>query len=464
MVRIQGVDPLVEPSADPRSQIITELAKVLEGSTSPVEDVRRALDSARRSANLNAYITLTEDWALRAAELVEREMKAGRPVGLLAGITVSLKDNIYTRGVRTTLASKLYLNNVPGASADVVRALEEEGAVIVGKTNMHELASGVTGLSSYFGPARNPRDPERIAGGSSGGSAISVAIGSAMISIGTDTAGSVRIPAALCGVVGFKASYGSISTGGVFPLAWSLDAVGVLARTVPDAAYVAILLMSRRRPEGLLLRSGVNLRAVIEGADPHHVKLGYLEVDEGEGSVNRLFMDVMSRLESEGFDVRRVSLDLDSIAEPYRTIRLAEAAAVHADTFRTAPGDFSADVAELLRQGLSITAADYLNALRVRRLLITDVRRSISGIDALVTPTLPLVAPRISEIPDAESALAFRAAATRYTIVASFAGLPAISLPMGYVGGLPAGMQLMGDLDEDGHLFEVERAVEVALA
>ncbi|MFP3229521.1 MAG: amidase [Nitrososphaeria archaeon] len=457
-------DPLLEPAVDPRPLLLTRLDEVLRGSRSPVDEVERALGAARRSSGLNAYITLMGERALLRAREIEREIGAGRPAGLLAGIPISLKDNIYTKGVRTTMASEIYVDNVPSVSADIVGALEDEDAIIVGKANMHELASGVTGVSSHFGPQRNPVDPERIAGGSSGGSAISVATGSAYASVGTDTAGSVRIPAALCGVVGYKPSYASISLNGVFPLAWSLDAAGVLARTVPDAAYVAVVLMGRRRPYGLVSERYVDPGAIARGADPKGVRLGYLKVDEGAGPVNRAFMGAVSRLDSEGFGLEPVDLDLDAVTEYYKIIRYAEAAAVHAENFRKRPGAFSPDVAELVRIGMGISAADYLNALRIRRQLVAEVRARLSRFDAVATPTLPLTAPRISEVSDASSALAFRAEATRHTILASFAGLPAISLPMGEVEGLPAGIQLMGDVDGDGRLLEVARAVEVALA
>lgn len=452
------LDFLLEPLPSPKPILILTFDEIYRGVKSPIDVIERALKVIRETHNLNAFITVLEEDALKRANELENALRNNQPVGPLAGIPVSVKDNIFTKGIRTTMASKLFKDYVPNFSATVINKLIENDAIIIGKTNLHEFASGVTNISSYFGPARNPNDPERIPGGSSGGSAISVAVGSALFSIGTDTSGSVRIPAALCGVVGFKPSYGLISRYGVFPLAWSLDTVGILANTVLDAAYAFTVLIG---PDGydktIHGEFQVNLPFIKNGVNPRKTMLGYLRLNE-ENPVNKVFMDVVSRLDSEGFIIKEIKLDLDRINNVHRIIRLTEAAAVHSELFNMRQADYSPDVAEMIRQGLSITAVDYINALRQRALIINEIMRILNNVDALLMPTLPTTAPKISEVLGKE--LDFRVVATRYVASANLLGSPAITIPMGKVDSLPVGLQVMGGIYQDNFILSLANTIE----
>lgn len=461
MFNNKTIDFLIEPLVRPRPLLLLTLDEIFRGVTSPVEVVNKSLNIIRNNLKLNAFITILEQEALIQAEALERRMKAGLPVGSLAGIPISIKDNIFTRGIRTTMASKIFSNYIPTFNATVVTKLLESDAVIIGKTNLHEFASGVTNVSSYFGPARNPHDPDRVPGGSSGGSAVSVAIGAAFASLGTDTSGSVRIPAALCGVVGYKPSYGLISRYGVFPLAWSLDTVGVLANTVLDAAYVAsVLIGPDGRDETVIHDFYVNLPLIKDGVKPRNTVLGYVKVSE-ENIVEKKYLDLVSLLDSEGFNMVRVDIDFDRINAVHRVIRLVEAAAVHSDLFRERETDYSPDVANMIRQGLGIPAVEYINALRKRAIIIDEITRMFNHVNAIITPTLSSIAPRFDDVVGKE--LEFRAVATKYVSIANLLGSPAVTIPMGKVYNMPIGLQILGRINGDSEVLAIASTIETLL-
>ncbi|AEA12329.1 glutamyl-tRNA(Gln) amidotransferase subunit A [Thermoproteus uzoniensis 768-20] len=441
------LDLLTEPSFRPG--LVKVVDEVRRGVADPVEVVSRSLDAAKRYSHLNAYITLLDDVAMERAESLRKALRRGLDRGRLFGVPVSLKDNILTRGVRTTMGSRIFQSYVPAINARVVDVLESQGAVVVGKANLHEFASGVSNKSSVAGPARNPHDPSRISGGSSGGSAVSVAIGSAYISVGTDTSGSVRIPAALCGVVGYKPTYGLIDIWGVFPLAWTLDTVGVLARSISDIAY---FLYAVTGDLDYVVRISTDL-------DIRKITIGYLELDENN-KVEKYIMDIISKLDSEGYNIRRISINIESYIETQRVIRLAEASAIHRELYREYRDLYSPDVANLIEQGFKYSAVDYLAAQRSRSILTQSYRSVFKSVDAVVTPTVPVVAPPIEQLDE----MAFRALATRYTTVANLVGSPALSLPVGLVEGLPVGLQLLGDVGHDAELLAIAKSIEVAVS
>jgi len=423
--------------------------------------IEKSLSIIRNNSRLNAFITILENEALKMANEVERRLGQGLPLGPLAGLPISIKDNIYMRGVRTTMASKIFSDYIPGINATVISRLLDSDAIIIGKTNLHEFASGVTNISSYFGPARNPHDPERVPGGSSGGSAISVAIGAALASLGTDTSGSIRIPAALCGVVGYKPSYGLISRYGVFPLAWSLDTVGVLSNSVLDAAYVASILVG---PDGfdtsIVQDFRLDISLIKREVNPKKIVLGYIQVDENN-PVERKYMDLSSLLNAEGFNLMKIDIDFERINSVHRVIRLTEAAAIHKDLFMKRSSDYSYDVADMIRQGLGIPAVDYINALRQRTLIINEIERIFNVADVIITPTVSAIAPRINDVMGKE--LDFRVVATRYVAMANLLGYPAVSIPAGNVEGMPVGLQIIGKILDDNKTLMIARSIETIL-
>jgi aspartyl-tRNA(Asn)/glutamyl-tRNA(Gln) amidotransferase subunit A len=455
------LDFLIEPLPHPKPILLVTLDEIYRGVTSPVELIEKSLSIIRNNSRLNAFITILENEALKMANEVERRLGQGLPLGPLAGLPISIKDNIYMRGVRTTMASKIFSDYIPGINATVISRLLDSDAIIIGKTNLHEFASGVTNISSYFGPARNPHDPERVPGGSSGGSAISVAIGAALASLGTDTSGSIRIPAALCGVVGYKPSYGLISRYGVFPLAWSLDTVGVLSNSVLDAAYVASILVG---PDGfdtsIVQDFRLDISLIKREINPKKIVLGYIQVDENN-PVERKYMDLSSLLNAEGFNLMKIDIDFERINSVHRVIRLTEAAAIHKDLFMKRSSDYSYDVANMIRQGLGIPAVDYINALRQRTLIINEIERIFNVADVIITPTVPAIAPRINDVMGKE--LDFRVVATRYVAMANLLGSPAVSIPAGNVEGMPVGLQIIGKILDDNKTLMIARSIETIL-
>jgi aspartyl-tRNA(Asn)/glutamyl-tRNA(Gln) amidotransferase subunit A len=426
---------------------ISELAaRFRQKEISPVEITRDCLDAiAQLNPLLNAFITVMADSALEEARSAEAEIRRGEWRGPLHGIPVALKDLIDTAGVRTTAASGLYKDRIPLQDAEVVRRLRAAGAVIIGKNNLHEFAYGGSSLVSYFGDVRNPRDPERIAGGSSGGSAAAVVAGMACAAIGTDTAGSVREPAALCGCVGLKPTYGRVSIRGVIPLSTSLDHVGPLARSVADAAIV--------------------LQA-IAGYDEHDITSSNVPVADYAGAVyedvKRLrvgvpreyfFDDLDAEVRSAVEDALRIVQNMVAEVEDVRlnvptnrTLQAAESYAYHAENIAQHSELFSPETVRRIRSGENVTAAEYI----ARRRELGEARRTIAGVfadvDVIVTPTIPIPAPTIAELKaDPEALRPAELKLLRNTRPFNVWGLPAISVPCGSTkNGLPIGLQIAG--------------------
>ena len=413
---------------------------------------------------LNAYITVTADHARRQAEAADEELAAGRDRGPLHGIPVALKDLVDTAGIPTTGGSGFLRRRIPAADAAIVERLAEAGAVLPGKLNLHEFAFGTTSANPHFGAVRNPWNTERSPGGSSGGSAAAVAVGSAAAAIGSDTGGSIRIPAALCGVVGLMPTYGRVSRRGVLPLSWSLDHVGPLARSVEDAALVLNATAgydpgdpgSARRPPGDAtadLGRGVGGLVVGLPRDPL-----WMEVEE---PVRAACEEAVERLRSLGAEVREVEMPL--LAEMRRMERgrfhralLAEAGAYHARWLRERPEDYGADVRASLEAVTRVSATTYINAQRMRRLLIEETRDVLSEVDALVSPTTECTAPTIAEGD-------LRARLARLTAPYDVTGIPAISVPCGVdPGGLPIGLMIGARHFDEATLCRVAHAYEQA--
>jgi aspartyl-tRNA(Asn)/glutamyl-tRNA(Gln) amidotransferase subunit A len=426
---------------------ISELSqRVRRREISPVEITRGCLARIEASnSKLNAFITVMAESALDEARAAEAEILRGEWRGALHGIPIALKDLIDTAGVRTTAASALYKDRVPTQDAEVVRRLRQAGAVIVGKNNLHECAYGGSSLVSYFGDTHNPWDVGRIAGGSSGGSAAAVVAGMACAAIGTDTAGSIREPAALCGCVGIKPTYGRVSGRGVIPLSLSLDHVGPLAASVEDAAIVLQAVAGYDAADITTADVPVADHVGALREDTKSLRVGVPRAyffDELDAEVASAMEHALRELATFVAEVREVRWEVPTD----RTLQAAESYAYHAENVSKTPELYQAETLRRIRAGENVSAAEYI----LRRRELDEARRNIgrvfADVDLLVTPTMPMAAPTIAELranPEALRPAELRL--LRNTRPFNVWGLPAISVPCGFTeSGMPIGLQIAG--------------------
>ena len=436
--------------------------RIARREVSPVEVARAHLARiALLDAKLNAFLLVTTNRALAEAAVAEREIAAGQVRGPLHGVPMALKDLFDTAGVRTTAGSKILAENVPARDAAAVERLRAAGLVLLGKTNLYEFAFGTTNDNPHYGPARNPWDLERSPGGSSGGSGAALAMGLCAVSLGTDTGGSIRIPAGACGVVGLKPTLGRVSRRGVTPLAWSFDTVGPMTRTVED---VALMLNAIAGPdaedEWCAARPAEDFTRDLE-AGVRGLTLGLPREWFFEGvepGIEATVRDAIGVLEREG--ARRVEMPLPGMADAHtahHAILAAEAAAFHGPWLRERPDDYGSDVRRGLELGQLIPAVDYVNARRVQAIVRATFRAALAEADVLVTPCLPQPPLRVGEPMSREPAVAWN----RLLTPVNMAGFPAISLPCGFGGaGMPVGLQIIGRPFEEALLLRVARAYE----
>ena len=440
---------------------IAELARALVSRTVTAEDVtRQCLRSiADRNAALNAFITVCADTALDDARRADAEIAAGRHRGPLHGVPVSLKDIIDVAGVATTAASRVRQGHIATNDATVVSRLKTAGAVLIGKTNLHEFALGTTNEDSAFGPARHPLDPSRSPGGSSGGSAVSVAAGMAYASIGTDTGGSIRIPAAVCGLVGLKPTLGELPLDGVVPLSTTFDHAGPICRSVEDAWLLYRVLAGDVSPVPLAPRDTPGLRLGLPRA--------YF-MDLLDPRVDAVFDAACSRLRQAGVEIVDVSIpharDVETV---YLHVAVAEAAEYHSPMLDRQPGDYTPNVRLRVEMGRYIRAEDYVRALRGRDALRGEVDAALSECDALLLPSLAVPAPVIG-VPTARvrgSDVPVRAIMLRMTQLFNVTGHPALTVPCGSTPErLPVGAQLAGRYGQTPELLQLALALEPHLA
>jgi len=447
---------------------ISELGgRLRRREVSPVEVTRECLARIERlNPALNAFITVMSESATAEARRAEAEILRGEWRGALHGVPVAVKDLIDIEGVRTTAASALYRDRVATQDAEVVRRLRDAGAVIVGKNNLHEFACGGSSLVSYFGDAHNPWDVGRIAGGSSGGSAAAVSAGMVYAAIGTDTAGSIREPAALCGCVGLKPTYGRVSSGGVIPLSWSLDHVGPLAATVEDAAIVLQAIAGYDAGDVGSVDMPVTdyVGALREDAKGMRVGVarGYF-FDEVDAEVASAMDTALRGIQSLGAEWREVRFGENDVPTD-RTVQAAESYAFHAENVAKRPELYQVETLRRIRNGEAITAGEYIR----RRRELEEARRNIgtmfAEVDVIVTPTMPTAAPSIAELkadPDALRPAELKL--LRNTRPFNVWGLPAISVPCGFTaGGLPIGMQIAGPHWREDLVLQLAHAYERA--
>ena len=426
-------------------------------AASPVDVTRACLERITRyNAALNAFITVVPEQALAAAKQMEQELQRGKWRGPLHGVPIALKDNIDTAGVRTTGASELFKDRIPSEDADVARRLKQAGAIVLGKLNLHEFAYGGSSTVTYFGTMHNPWAPDRVTGGSSGGPGVAVSADLCYGALGTDTAGSVRMPAAHCGIVGLKPTYGRVSTRGVMTLSWTLDHVGPMCKTVEDAALLLNIIAgyddldpttvdvpvpdytrALKLPTSKL-RLGVPRTPFFENLDPEVAKAADVA------------LDVLRRLTGSATDVQ-----LPATPNP-ATVWGPEALVYHSKWIAESPEKYQPGTRAALQRSAEAKAADYVTARRQVELLRREIKRVFSSVDLLITPTMKTPPPLLGA-PGAAGGGGNNNAAF------DIFGLPTISIPCGFsAAGLPIGLQISGAPFGESTVLALAHAYEQA--
>lgn len=452
--------------------IVAQMAASLRSGEKTVNELVAASLARIEETNpeLNAFITVTQDHARRRATELDQELRSGRDRGVLHGIPIALKDLIHMRGVRTTAGSALFKDFVADEDAEVVRRLENAGAVIVGKTGLHECAYGITSNNPHFGPVRNPHDPSRIPGGSSGGSGVAVAAGIVPIALGTDTGGSIRIPASFCGCTGLKPTFGRVSKRGVLPLGFSLDHIGPLSATVDDSAIALNVMAGRDAADPTTSRRPTEDYRPSAEATLKGVRVGRPD----NFFFERLQPDVKQRIETAFNHTRNLGAEVVPFSIPNveewngvaRIVLLAEAAAA-LEPYWDRRGEIGADVLALLDQGRLLPATMYIQAQRLRSKIIHEVRELWKKMDCMFMPVTPTTAPQIGATTiDIDGVVEdVRLASTRLVRGINLLGLPALSVPCGVDGsGLPVGLQIVAPAFAEKHLLRIGGAIESKLA
>ncbi|NMC33707.1 MAG: amidase [Veillonellaceae bacterium] len=455
---------------------IRELAPLLQTKAlSPVELAQECLQRIEQTEPvINAFITVTADRALKAAASAETEILRGRYRGPLHGIPYSAKDLYMTRGIPTTAGSAVLEGNFPATNAAVIDSMETAGAVLVGKNNLHEFAYGTTSENDRFGPCRNPWNSGLVTGGSSGGSAASVAVGSSAFSLGTDTGGSIRIPASFCGVVGIKPTYGRVSKRGVIPLSWSMDHTGPIARSVWDAAAV-LTAMAGYDPDdvgsaavpaedytaGLEGEPALDLRGLKIGICPHYYE-GMLQPP-----VEQIFDGVLRWFEQQGAQLRELSYPDRSAFAVSSVLTMSEAYTYHERNLENCGDKYGPSIRYRLEKGQYIPASVYVNAQRLRQQDRQKWAEIYREIDIFLSPTVvmppfPIGAPTVMFGQEAVNPRV-HPVLMLLTSLGDFNGHPVLSLPCGFTAdGLPIGFQIQGRPFGEAKVFQVAYAFEQA--
>ena len=447
-------------------QKVSELVR--KKSVSPVELTQECLQRIERlNPILNAFITVDAEGSLKQARQAEGEIQHAKWRGPLHGIPVALKDNIDTAGIRTTAASAVFADRIPAQDAEVVRRLRAAGSVILGKLNMHEFAFGGTSITSYFGPVHNPWKPDHIAGGSSGGSAAAVATGLCYGALGTDTAGSIRIPGAFCGVVGFKPTYGLVSNRGVIPMRLSLDHVGPLTRTVSDSALL-LQQLAGYDPEDIT-SVDVPVPNYTEGLSRGKLsfRLGVpraLFYDKLDPDIEKAVQQALVLLSQWGQSTQDV--ELPEVRNLPVAPTGAEVYAYHAQYMARSPELYQEETLLKLRQTAEVNAATYMDAIHSLERLRREVKEVFAAVDLLVTPTMAIPPASIPEAAQVEQEMIQNrqlSPTTRNTVPFDVYGLPTITVPCGFThDGLPIGLQISGPPWGEILVFRLAHAYEQA--
>jgi aspartyl-tRNA(Asn)/glutamyl-tRNA(Gln) amidotransferase subunit A len=433
----------------------------------------------RLNPKLNAFITILDVQARREAKHADSLIKQGKYLGPLHGIPISLKDLIYVNGVKSTSGSKILADFVPNYDSTVTRKLKKAGAIIIGTNNTHEFACGITNINPHYGSSKNPWDPTRISGGSSGGSAVAVSSGMSLASVGTDTSGSIRVPSSLCGIFGLKPTYGRVSKYGVMPLAPSIDHIGPLARSAWDVGVVLEAIAGYDRRDSSSARVPVpsylneissSERKSNNSKDSNNkFKIGIPKqffFDIIHPDVMEVFREFIDRLPGSGINtISNVDIDgTDKIFETWRAIRLGESAATHNEWMISRRQDYGEDVRKMLEKGQEISAVHYINALTKWRHEIREAfLKAMVEYDALMVPTTIIPAPFLDqkEVEIKGKTIEVYFSLNRLTTVFDITGLPALNVPAGLVDSkLPVGVQLVGRPFDEARLLKIAYTYE----
>ena len=411
---------------------------------SGIKSVERIFSNEIKELNnkINAFVSFNEK-AIEEAEKVEKKGMEPIPIGV--------KDIIYTKGLKTTMGSRVFIDFIPQEDSYIVKRLKRLGYVIVGKTNTHEFASGITTTSSIFGPTRNPIDLNRIAGGSSGGSAASTSASIVPIAIGTDTAGSTRVPASLCGIYGYKPSYGKISVEGVFPLAPSFDTIGFLSKELKWIIRIAKEFNLYKENKVKKIKLGIP-RWYMPAEDT------WPEYQPTIEKVRSSFLDFIS---TKPIDYKEIDMPLTSkyLWRYFSAIRYSEGTYVHIK-YKEKWNLYFPDVKRLVEKGLNYSAIDYIEAVYKRREVFDEFKKVLKNVDALITPTTLIYAPTINEVLGKEDGT-IRSVLTYETLFASFVDAPSISIPSLTIDGMPVGIQIIGGKGEDSKVLNIAKVLSV---
>ena len=448
-----------------------DLSKLVQSKEiSPVEIIEAHLTRIDATEPvLNSFITLLADQARKSARQAEKDIQAGRYKGPLHGIPVALKDLYNTGGVRTTSGSRIFDTFIPTEDCTVAAKFHQAGAILLGKLNMHQFAYGPTGENPDYGHMHNPWNPDMVTGGSSGGSGSAAAAGQCTITTGSDTGGSIRIPAALCGIVGLKPTYGLVSRYGLSSLSWSLDHPGPMTRTVEDTAITMNVIAGHDPKDVASAKVDIPDYTSALTGDVKGLRIGivkeYFEAPL-DPQVRKAVMDAISLLESMGADIKEVSYPMFNQSQAISsTVLMAEATAYHRDLLEKDGHQLYEPVRQRLEAGLFISAAEYLRAQQARSIFDQQGRRLLDEVDLLAGPTEPVTAPEIlaSKVMAGEQEVGVVGALTQYTRPYNINGFPAISVPCGFSDdGMPIGLQLAGRPFDELTVLRAAHAYEQA--
>jgi aspartyl-tRNA(Asn)/glutamyl-tRNA(Gln) amidotransferase subunit A len=455
---------------DPTLLSISEASKQIEaGELSPVDLVELLLNKIKQhDGKLNTFVTIVPELVKKAAKEAETEIRAGKYRGPLHGIPIGIKDIIDTKGIVTTIGSSIFKENIPNQDATVVKRLTKAGAVLIGKTNTHEFALGVTTNNLHYGPTRNPWDLERVPGGSSGGSAAATAANLCFAALGSDSGGSVRIPSAFCGIVGLKPTYGRVSLHGVFPLATSLDHVGSLTRTVEDAAILLQEMAGFDEDDPRSLLAPVpNYRDSLADASVEGLKIVVSEdIDKipVDSNIIKAFRAIISKIEKLGGEINEIKLPFAKTSEEVSSIiLLAEAATQHAELLAEHSDQYGRNVIDRFRAGQKIQTDAYIKATRNREVIIREFELLFQRVDFYLTPTVQILPPKIGqEVVKVDSTeVNVVLGCTQFTRLGNLTGMPVIALPWGFsTNSLPLSIQFMAPKLGEPELLKLAYALE----
>lgn len=447
---------------------VTEIAPLIQKKEiSPVELTKSVLEHAKATEeSTNATMEFYHEDAIKQAVKAEQEITSGKYRGLFHGVPMAIKDNIFIENKRTTMSSKIHKNFVSPYDATVVSKIKNAGAILTGKLNMHEYAMGITNNNPHYGAVRNPWDLTKVSGGSSGGSAAALATDATFASIGTDTAGSIRLPSALCGTVGIKPTRGLVSLHGVFPLSWTLDHAGPMTKTVHDAAALldTIAGYDENDPTSADVSTKHFSKAVT--GDVNELVIGieedffFLNID---ARIEQLIRQSIDTLVSQGANVKIVKIPalIEGEAVGFH-MSLSEASMVHYDSILTRLKDFGDDVQAMLDSGASPASKDYLNSAKIREQAINQFNDAFQKVDVIIAPTTPVMPNKIGEdLVDLNGEkVDFLSQMIRLTSPGNYTGLPSLSIPCGLVDEMPVGLQIIGPAFKDDIVLNVGYAIE----